>query len=153
MPPPTHTPTDWVVESQGATPSTAAALDRMEQAILGALSAAAKSAYDLAVENGFTGTVSEWLASLEGDAGPAGPSGPSGPAGPEGTPPNPVTFTQYVPSDTWVFANPRPYSKPDVDVYIDGEIVSAGITHAADGSSFTIHFFPGLGVVGQVVVR
>ena len=37
-----------------------------------------KSAYELAVANGYTGTVTEWLASLGGPHGPAGPQGPSG---------------------------------------------------------------------------
>lgn len=32
-----------------------------------------KSAYDLAVENGFVGTEQEWLDSLEGPVGPVGP--------------------------------------------------------------------------------
>lgn len=40
-----------------------------------------KSAYEIAVENGFVGTEAQWLASLEGDAGPAGPTGPQGPQG------------------------------------------------------------------------
>lgn len=31
-----------------------------------------KSAYELAVENGFTGTVQEWLASLKGESGNPG---------------------------------------------------------------------------------
>ena len=31
-----------------------------------------KSAYELAVENGYTGTVEEWLASLVGEVGAAG---------------------------------------------------------------------------------
>ena len=43
-----------------------------------------KSAYELAVENGFSGTEAEWLASLVGAAGPAGAAGATGPAGPAG---------------------------------------------------------------------
>ncbi|MGR6906152.1 pyocin knob domain-containing protein [Lysinibacillus sp. BSL11] len=38
-----------------------------------------KSAYDLAVENGFVGTMEEWLESLKGEIGPPGPDGPPGP--------------------------------------------------------------------------
>lgn len=66
-----------------------------------------ESAYDLAVEQGFSGTEAEWLASLvgpegpqgpvgpqgvqgiqgpQGDVGPAGPTGPQGDTGPEGPP-------------------------------------------------------------------
>jgi len=60
----------------------------------------AKSAFDIAYENGFRGTVRDWLESLRGDKGergsdgingkdgqqgqrgPQGPQGPTGPAGP-----------------------------------------------------------------------
>lgn len=38
-----------------------------------------KSAYDLAVENGFIGTMEEWIESLKGMQGPQGPEGPPGP--------------------------------------------------------------------------
>ncbi|POZ56444.1 hypothetical protein LYSIN_01227 [Lysinibacillus sphaericus] len=38
-----------------------------------------KSAYDLAVENGFIGTMEEWIESLKGMQGPPGPEGPPGP--------------------------------------------------------------------------
>ncbi len=37
-----------------------------------------KSAYQLAVENGFSGTLQEWLDSLVGPVGPQGPEGPPG---------------------------------------------------------------------------
>ena len=43
-----------------------------------------KSAYELAVEAGFTGTSAEWLDSLVGPQGPEGPSGAQGPAGQDG---------------------------------------------------------------------
>ena len=39
------------------------------------------SAYEVAVNNGFAGSESDWLDSLQGEAGPAGPTGPEGPAG------------------------------------------------------------------------
>ncbi|MFB7043734.1 hypothetical protein ACFCY4_36405, partial [Streptomyces sp. NPDC056294] len=48
------------------------------------------SAYEIAVEQGYEGTVEEWLASLVGPEGPQGGPGPTGqagaagPAGPEG---------------------------------------------------------------------
>lgn len=45
------------------------------------------SAYDIATQNGFVGSQSEWLASLRGDTGPQGPvggDGPTGPTGPQG---------------------------------------------------------------------
>lgn len=44
----------------------------------------AKSAYDLAVENGFVGTVNQWLLSLIGAQGAQGPQGPAGADGAQG---------------------------------------------------------------------
>lgn len=44
----------------------------------------AKSAYQIAVANGFVGTESEWLASLVGATGPQGPKGDTGATGPQG---------------------------------------------------------------------
>jgi len=43
-----------------------------------------KSAYEVAVDNGFVGTEVEWLASLVGPAGPAGADGAQGPPGEDG---------------------------------------------------------------------
>ncbi|MFF9240091.1 hypothetical protein ACF1AL_14830 [Streptomyces sp. NPDC014801] len=43
-----------------------------------------KSAYEIAVEQGYSGTVTQWLASLVGAAGPQGPAGATGPAGAPG---------------------------------------------------------------------
>lgn len=44
-----------------------------------------KSAYQVAVDNGFEGTEKEWLESLKGEDGTPGPMGPQGPAGKDGT--------------------------------------------------------------------
>ena len=46
------------------------------------------SAYEVAVLNGFEGTVDEWLASLQGEQGPEGPEGPQGNPGPTGLTPS-----------------------------------------------------------------
>lgn len=46
-----------------------------------------KSAYELAVQNGYVGSLSQWLASLkgqQGEQGLQGPIGATGPAGPQG---------------------------------------------------------------------
>lgn len=43
-----------------------------------------KSAFEIAVENGFTGTVVEWLESLKGKDGAVGPQGEQGPPGRDG---------------------------------------------------------------------
>lgn len=51
---------------------------------------AGRSAYDIAVANGYSGTEAEWLESLigpqgpKGDDGPQGPKGDTGPQGPKG---------------------------------------------------------------------
>lgn len=43
-----------------------------------------KSAYEIAVTEGFEGTEKEWLESLKGEVGPEGPQGPKGDTGPQG---------------------------------------------------------------------
>ncbi|MBQ3447528.1 MAG: collagen-like protein [Synergistaceae bacterium] len=46
-----------------------------------------KSAYELAVQEGYTGTLTSWIASLKGakgDTGSTGPTGATGPTGPQG---------------------------------------------------------------------
>ncbi|MFG6316243.1 hypothetical protein [Bacillus velezensis] len=43
-----------------------------------------KSAYDIAVDNGFSGTVEEWLASLKGEKGNTGAKGATGATGKDG---------------------------------------------------------------------
>lgn len=40
-----------------------------------------ESAYEVAVGNGFAGSESDWLDSLQGEQGPSGPAGPEGPVG------------------------------------------------------------------------
>ena len=43
-----------------------------------------KSAYEIAVDNGFSGTEAEWLLSLKGETGATGPKGDTGETGPKG---------------------------------------------------------------------
>lgn len=43
-----------------------------------------KSAYEIAVEKGYSGTEEEWLISLKGDKGDTGATGATGPQGPTG---------------------------------------------------------------------
>ena len=47
----------------------------VEDSLAGAGALAGKSAYEIAQNNGFTGTVTEWLASLRGDTPEIGPNG------------------------------------------------------------------------------
>lgn len=54
-----------------------------------------KSAFELAQEEGFSGTLQEWLASLVGPQGPQGPQGPTGPQGPQGPKGDPGTGNDY----------------------------------------------------------
>lgn len=50
----------------------------------GANGADGKSAYELAVQQGYSGTLNEWLNSLKGPQGPQGPAGESGVQGAQG---------------------------------------------------------------------
>ena len=50
----------------------------------GATGATGRSAYEIAVANGFTGTEAEWLASLKGEKGDTGSQGPKGDTGSTG---------------------------------------------------------------------
>lgn len=51
------------------------------QGIQGVPGAPGKSAYDIAVKNGFNGSEADWLASLKGEAGPKGDKGDKGDGG------------------------------------------------------------------------
>jgi hypothetical protein len=82
-----------------------------------------KSAYQVAVDNGFVGTATQWLATLvgpvgpQGIAGPLGPAGPTGPIGPigaQGAQGNPGTGLILVGSVATVGALPTGYSTSDV---------------------------------------
>src|SRR5690606_19259025 len=50
----------------------------------GAPGADGRSAYEVAVDNGFSGSESQWLESLKGADGAEGPQGPQGPQVPAG---------------------------------------------------------------------
>lgn len=47
----------------------------------GAVTSDIENPYELAVLNGYQGTLSQWLESLQGPPGPPGPPGPQGPPG------------------------------------------------------------------------
>lgn len=55
--------------------------NKLSQKSLNDIVMSGKSAYDIAVENGYTGTKSEWLESLKGDTGAKGDSGEKGEKG------------------------------------------------------------------------
>lgn len=58
--------------------------DFVDTGISPAEGAPGMSAYDLAVQEGYTGTLTQWLASLKGERGATGATGPQGPQGPQG---------------------------------------------------------------------
>ncbi len=67
------------------------------------------SAYEVAVQNGFVGTESQWLASLEGEPGPKGEQGPRGEPGPQGEPgPRGMTGPQGDPGPRGLQGDPGP---------------------------------------------
>ena len=85
-----YTKTAWVNNSK---PSISAEnLNKIEQGIADAHAIVAtpgddgKSAYQVAVDNGFEGSEPEWLASLKGDKGDTGPKGDKGDPGEQGPP-------------------------------------------------------------------
>lgn len=76
------------------------------------------SAYEIAVLNGFVGTETDWLASLQGEAGPQGDSSAVS-----------VEFVQNTPSDVWVI-NHFLHFRPNINVVDNnGEVVYCQIVH------------------------
>ena len=84
---------------KGATGSTGATGPQGVQGATGATGPVGPqgySAFDLAKQNGFNGSVNQWLASLvgpKGDTGPAGPQGDTGATGPAGAGVQAGTYT------------------------------------------------------------
>lgn len=58
--------------------------DQGEQGLPGENGADGKSAYEIAKEHGFVGSIDDWLATLKGDKGDQGEKGDQGPQGPQG---------------------------------------------------------------------
>lgn len=96
----------------------------------GAAGAAGKSAYELAVAGGYTGTQSQWLTSLKGakgDTGAQGPQGPQGPAGPG------VTMEQVLYEQECVFLNGLPWE------YVMGNTGHDPVQFYATDPTFNTH--------------
>lgn len=93
-----------------------------------------KSAYQIAVENGFQGTEQEWLDSLIGPIGPQGPQGEQGIQGPQGAQGIPGIWTGAIedaPNDSQLVYDPvgDPTGLPASWVEMaDGTTVQATIT-------------------------
>jgi len=77
---------------------------------------AGKSAYEVAVDNGFVGTQSQWLASLVGPQGPTGATGATGATGPQG--PAGADGTSYT-GPNITASSTTPSSPSSGDVWID----------------------------------
>lgn len=73
-------PTVEITKTEGVTTLTITDKDGAKTATIndGADGADGKSAYELAKENGYTGTLEEWLESLRGEAGADGADGADG---------------------------------------------------------------------------
>ena len=71
---------DGMQGPQGPTGAQGIQGEQGPQGLAGNDGADGKSAYEVAVEEGFVGTEAEWLASLVGPQGPTGPQGPAGSA-------------------------------------------------------------------------
>ncbi len=69
---------------QGATGATGATGPAGADGTNGTDGVDGKSAYQIAVDGGFTGTEAQWLTSLQGATGPQGSTGATGAAGPQG---------------------------------------------------------------------
>lgn len=84
------TPAEWLASLKGAPGAKGDKGDKGETGAQGATGergetgADGKSAYEIAVENGYVGTEQQWLASLKGEQGPQGIKGETGATGPQG---------------------------------------------------------------------
>ena len=94
---------------------------------------AGKSAYDIAVENGFVGTVQEWLASLKGETGAPGAAGAPGANGANG-----INGTNGT-NGTSIVSIVKTGSSGLIDIYTitfsDGTSTTFSITNGAPGAT------------------
>ena len=80
----TETETGATISVTDATGTTTAELHNGEKGDTGSRGAAGKSAYEVALQNGFTGTEADWLTSLKGQKGDTGAKGERGEKGEAG---------------------------------------------------------------------
>lgn len=100
----------------------------------GAEGPAGKSAYEIAVQAGYTGTSAQWLASL---VGPQGPSGSQGPSGADGF--SPTISTSTIPSGTRVYLTDKTHT--DVIDLLSGASGAQG-PQGPSGESYTGALIP-----------
>ena len=92
-----------------------------------------KSAYQIAVDNGYIGTESEWVTSLKGDKGETGPQGPKGDKGADGT----MSFTDLTEEQKESLRGPQGEQGPKGDKGDTGEQGPKGDKGADGTMSFT----------------
>lgn len=80
-----------------------------------------KSAYEVAVENGFVGTETAWLASLQGAQGPQGPAGEDGVDGQDGLAPDGTAPGEMLYWNGTAWVDVAPGSDGDVLKFIGGK--------------------------------
>lgn len=98
-----------------------------------------KSAYELAVEAGYTGTLEEWLAEQEG---PPGPQGPQGPPGPEGDGVD-LVFGFASASTTWVIQHNLDSYALNVDTYDqNGQYVEGNVRKVSSNVIEVDFYYP-----------
>ena len=86
----------------------------IEESLEGAGAIKGKSAYEIACENGFKGTPTEWLASLKGDKGDKGDRGEQGEKGNAGN----DGYTPERGVDYWTDTD-----KAEIKTYVDEAIL------------------------------
>ena len=91
-----------------------------------------KSAYEIAVANGFVGTETAWLASLKGEKGDIGAQGPQGIPGPQGI--------QGIPGPQGIQGEQGPAGADGKSVSIKGTVSSASdlssLTNVTEGDGY-----------------
>ncbi len=105
---------NWYLgETDTGKPSRGDKGDKGDTGESGADGADGKSAYQIALDNGFVGSQSEWLASLKGDKGDKGEKGDTGVPGKDGK--TPVKGTDY-----WTAADKQEIINSVIDALPDG---------------------------------
>lgn len=129
------------------------------------------SAYALAKEQGFEGTLDEWLASLKGEKGETGEkgdtgaTGATGEAGPQGLPgtdaPPPTDEQVQAATDAWLEAHPEAtttvqdgsITEAKLSESLAGKISSAGYVYDEDGAKYSMAVVDGEIVLTRVIEK
>lgn len=129
------------------------------------------SAYALAKEQGFEGTLDEWLASLKGEKGETGEkgdtgaTGATGEAGPQGLPgtdaPPPTDEQVQAATDAWLEAHPEAtttvqdgsITEQKLAADVAERLMQAGYVYDASGNKYTITVVDGEIVLERVIEK